>query len=169
MRRRAFPPAYEKTGMRRTADFLHDRRTWRVALWLLIAATVGFILTRSMRGKVASDGESQWVTDLLRRILRNDDISHAFVRKLAHFTEFFLLGAELSGDLWLERRFSVQHYVNVWFAGELCALCDETIQIFSGRGPSVADVWLDTAGATCGILLLLGIRVLAIRIAKRKR
>lgn len=146
--------------MRKAGAVLRDRRTWRVALWVLVGLTVAFILSRSMRGKVASDGESQWVTDLLREIFHSDSISHAFVRKLAHFTEFFILGAELSGLLWLERRRSVQSYLNIWFAGELCALLDETVQIFSGRGPSVADVWLDTAGATCGIFLLLGIRVL---------
>lgn len=146
--------------MRKAGAVLRDRRTWRVALWVLVGLTAAFILSRSMRGKVASDGESQWVTDLLREIFHSDSISHAFVRKLAHFTEFFILGAELSGLLWLERRRSVQSYLNIWFAGELCALLDETVQIFSGRGPSVADVWLDTAGATCGIFLLLGIRVL---------
>lgn len=146
--------------MRKAGAVLRDRRTWCAALWVLVGLTVAFILSRSMRGKVASDGESQWVTDLLREIFHSDSISHAFVRKLAHFTEFFILGAELSGLLWLERRRSVQSYLNIWFAGELCALLDETVQIFSGRGPSVADVWLDTAGATCGIFLLLGIRVL---------
>ena len=146
--------------MRKAGAVLRDRRTWRVALWVLVGLTAAFILSRSMRGKVASDGESQWVTDLLREIFHSDSISHAFVRKLAHFTEFFILGAELSGLLWLERRRSVQSYLNILFAGELCALLDETVQIFSGRGPSVADVWLDTAGATCGIFLLLGIRVL---------
>ena len=146
--------------MRKAGAVLRDRRTWRAALWVLAGLTVAFILSRSMRGKVASDGESQWVTDLLREIFHSDSISHAFVRKLAHFTEFFILGTELSGLLWLERRRSVQSYLNIWFAGELCALLDETVQIFSGRGPSVADVWLDTAGATCGRFLLLGIRVL---------
>ena len=146
--------------MRKAGAVLRDRRTWRAALWVLAGLTVAFILSRSMRGKVASDGESQWVTDLLREIFHSDSSSHAFVRKLAHLTEFFSLGTELSGLLWLERRRSVQSYLNIWFAGELCALLDETVQIFSGRGPSVADVWLDTAGATCGIFLLLGIRVL---------
>lgn len=146
--------------MRKAGAVLRDRRTWRAALWVLVGLTAAFILSRSMRGKVASDGESQWVTDLLREIFHSDSISHAFVRKLAHFTEFFILGTELSGLLWLERRRSVQSYLNIWFAGELCALLDETVQISSGRGPSVADVWLDTAGATCGIFLLLGIRVL---------
>ena len=153
--------------MRKAGAVLRDRRTWRAALWVLVGLTVAFILSRSMRGKVASDGESQWVTDLLREIFHSDSISHAFVRKLAHFTEFFILGAELSGLLWLERRRSVQSYLNIWFAGELCALLDETVQIFSGRGPSVADVWLDRAGATCVIFLWLGIRFLC-RKCKRK-
>lgn len=30
------------------------------------------------------------------------------------------------------------------------AFIDETIQIFSGRGPQIADVWLDVLGAFCG-------------------
>lgn len=30
------------------------------------------------------------------------------------------------------------------------AFIDETIQIFSGRGPQIADVWLDVFGAFCG-------------------
>ena len=110
--------------MRKAGAVLRDRRTWRAALWVLVGLTVAFILSRSMRGKVASDGESQWVTDLLREIFHSDSISHAFVRKLAHFTEFFVLGTELSGLLWLERRRSVQSYLNIWFAGELCALLD---------------------------------------------
>lgn len=141
-------------------------RILRAVAWGLVVLTVAFILSRSAKGKTASDGESLWVTELLRRLLCNDGISHAFVRKLAHFTEFFLLGAELSFLLWTERRCGVQWYVNGWFAGLLCALCDETVQIFSGRGPAIADVWLDTAGMTCGLLLLLGVR-LTVRRLKR--
>lgn len=144
-------------------------RILRAVLLALLALTVVFILSRSARGKVESDGESQWVTNLIRTVLHNDSISHAFVRKLAHFTEFFVLGAELSALLWLEKKRTVQWYVNIWFAGELTALCDETVQIFSGRGPMVKDVWLDTAGATCGILLLLGIRFLTAKIQNKKR
>lgn len=144
-------------------------RILRAVLLVLLALTVAFILSRSARGTVESDGESQWVTDLIRAVLHNDSISHAFVRKLAHFTEFFVLGAELSALLWLEKKRTVQWYVNIWFAGELTALCDETVQIFSGRGPMVKDVWLDTAGATCGILLLLGLRFLTAKIPNKKR
>ena len=39
-----------------------------------------------------------------------------------------------------------------------CAFLDETIQIFSGRGPDIKDVWLDTFGAAAGILLVSAVR-----------
>lgn len=155
--------------MKKQISFLRKRQTWRVVLLLALAATAVFIVTRSMQSKTESNGESQWVTDLLRQLFRDETLSHAFVRKLAHFSEFFLLGAELSGLLWLDNRFSPQWYINIWFAGLLWALCDETVQIFSNRGPSVADVWLDAAGATCGILVLLGIRLLCKKISGRKQ
>lgn len=137
------------------------RRAARIALWILIGITVIFILTRSMSGQSASQSESQRITDLIRAILGTEKISDAFVRKLAHFAEFFALGAELSASLWLAGRRTPQAYGNVWFAGVLVALCDETVQIFSHRGSQVQDVWLDIAGATCGILLLFGIRAIA--------
>ena len=34
-----------------------------------------------------------------------------------------------------------------------CAVTDETIQIFSGRGSLVSDVWIDTAGFSTGFFL----------------
>lgn len=37
--------------------------------------------------------------------------------------------------------------------GMLCAVTDETIQIFSGRGSLVSDVWIDTAGFSTGFFL----------------
>lgn len=37
----------------------------------------------------------------------------------------------------------------------LTAFIDETIQIFSGRGASIKDVWIDTFGALAGILIVL--------------
>lgn len=115
----------------------------RAVLWAVIALTLVFIWSRSARGKVASDGESQWVTELLREIFRTDSISHAFVRKLAHFTEFALLGAELSLLLWLERKASVQWYVNIWFAGSSARFVMRRC-----RFSAVGDPWCGTSGWT---------------------
>ena len=38
--------------------------------------------------------------------------------------------------------------------GLLAAFLDETLQIFSGRGSMVADVWLDFAGVVFGVAVI---------------
>ena len=50
-----------------------------------------------------------------------------------------------------------------------CAFLDETIQIFSGRGPDIKDVWLDTFGSAAGILITLLILSLRNRLAGKER
>ena len=71
------------------------------------------------------------------------------VRKLAHFCEFFVLGCILS--LLLPLRPAMR--LLAAGLGLLTGLIDETIQIFSGRGDQISDVWLDFSGAALGILL----------------
>ncbi len=118
-------------------------------LSILILLTLLFIFSRSLASPKQSAEESRGVGVIVRAILGpifgEERITDHFVRKLAHFTEFALLGAELS---LLFFKLS-PHPV---FFSLLAALTDETIQIFSGRGPAIADVWLDFAGACFGIL-----------------
>ena len=45
----------------------------------------------------------------------------------------------------------------------LTGFIDETIQIFSGRGSAVSDVWLDFSGAAAAILILALARALLSR------
>ena len=79
-----------------------------------------------------------------------ESVSHHLLRKIAHFTEFFLLGCLMAG--------LAPHTAKAQsIAGGLCllaALIDETIQIFSDRGDQIQDVWLDFAGAAAGVLLI---------------
>ena len=73
----------------------------RYALWLALGATVlwlCFIYTRSSKPAVVSDQESGWVLELLQRLIPS--VSMRLVRKLAHFTEYAVLG----GLLWLDLR-----------------------------------------------------------------
>lgn len=70
-----------------------------------------------------------------------------FVRKLAHFVEYTILGVTLG---WNE---GIEGMKNILLNGALIALVDETIQLFSGRGSAVPDIWLDSAGVLCGFLL----------------
>lgn len=43
------------------------------------------------------------------------------------------------------------------------AAIDETIQIFTGRGSQLQDVWLDFAGFSVGLLAVLLVRSLVLR------
>ena len=56
----------------------------------------------------------------------------------------------------------------VWGLCLFAALVDETIQIFSGRGSQIPDVWLDGAGALSGLALSLGLSSLKKWISKRR-
>lgn len=82
-------------------------------------------------------------------------VTEHLVRKLGHFMEFSLLGAEMAGLLIARRRLRFQGFVNCLFAGLSVAVIDETIQIFSQRGSQVQDVLLDFAGAFFGLLLII--------------
>jgi VanZ family protein len=48
----------------------------------------------------------------------------------------------------------------------LTAFIDETLQIFSGRGPMVQDIWLDLAGSLFGAGI---IRLILLIIDNKKR
>ena len=139
-----------------------------IIVCVLTALTVIFIFSRSIPDKVDSDKESSRVVELFELVFGKGNVNAKFVRKLAHFTEFAALGAELSVLLWVLRKKSFQAYLNVTFTASAVALCDETIQIFSGRGPRVQDVWLDISGAAFGIALLLGIRTIVDSVSKKK-
>ena len=129
-------------------------------LSICIAATLAFIWIHSCMGQEESSQESGFIYDLLcpffELFVGKGNVTEHFVRKLAHFTEFFGLGLELKllMKLVLLDTPYILRMINAWTLGTMCALIDETIQIFSGRGPAIADVWLDSAGCLTGVLLM---------------
>lgn len=122
---------------------------------------------------------------LVERIIRNWNIYYAgvwhnrysdhgiagftqfFVRKLAHFGSYFLLGMFSYCGL---RRIFVIKWISplfVWFMAIAMASFDEYHQYLTGgRTPSVHDVMLDASGAFCGITLCL-IIVLFVKLRKK--
>ncbi|MBQ6986300.1 MAG: VanZ family protein [Oscillibacter sp.] len=78
---------------------------------------------------------------------------HHFIRKLAHFTLYCVLGVGLRGLYTYQRRFPA--VPGVVAAGVLFAALDEFHQRFSaGRAPGISDVLLDTCGVAVGCVLL---------------
>ena len=129
-------------------------------LSICIAATLAFIWIHSCMGQEESSQESGFIYDLLwpffELFVGKGNVTEHFIRKLAHFTEFFGLGLELKllMKLVLLDTPYILRMINAWTLGTMCALIDETIQIFSGRGPAIADVWLDSTGCLTGVLLM---------------
>lgn len=86
------------------------------------------------------------------------DWAHNLIRKLAHFSEFALLGVLVGWRYRLEKE---RIPPVLACAGLVVACVDETIQIFSpGRGSSLLDVWLDTAGFAAGLAMLVLVTML---------
>lgn len=143
----------------------------RKTLIVLIILTLSFIWIHSAIGKEGSSAESSWIFERVRWLLEllvgPERATVALLRKLAHFTEFFFLGSEvmlLYSDL---GRKGIRSVSAVLLQCNFCAFLDETIQIFSGRGPAVSDIWIDTFGAAAGILLILALVRLIGRVRDR--
>ena len=134
----------------------------KIILLLLLALTLIFIWTNSMQSRSESTKRSSQVLELVADILEPvgidvDTTDDRPIRKLAHFAEFFLLGTELAALCLLYGMCSAQGFINSLSAGLAAAVTDETIQIFSDRGSSVADVLLDFSGvlaATAAVWLI---------------
>lgn len=80
---------------------------------------------------------------------------HFYVRKLAHFTEYFLLAVTVAIPLYVYRIRGIWLIIT---GGILCvgfAALDELHQYFvSGRSCSVRDVIIDSCGSLIGILVV---------------
>lgn len=144
------------------------RRVLSTVLICLCIATVAFIWGNSMLGSKASSNVSNSVLGALDPIIRRFGIvskDDLWLRKLAHFTEFAALGAELLFLAAVRRRLGLQAASNCAFTALLAALTDEAIQLISGRNSQVLDVLLDFSGALTGILIAW----LICRLIKKRR
>lgn len=115
---------------------------WRLAcvLWILL------IFSQSAMPAPISQAESGGLLYFLVQIF--PFLTEHFLRKLAHFAEFAILGVFLGKSL---------HgpVTRMLLAGILCAVCDETIQLFVvGRSSQVSDIWVDFSGILTAAVLL---------------
>lgn len=136
---------------------------WTVAVvWMIII----FLLSHQPAGASSelSSGITAFVLDIIHTVMPALQLELAefgfYIRKLAHFTAYFLLGVLL---LLACRRSGGKGFRSVVLAfgiAVLYAMSDEFHQLFiPGRSGEVRDVLIDSAGAMTGVLCYLLIAV----------
>lgn len=126
-------------------------------IFLLLAGVITvFIFASSMQSAEVSSETSGRLLTLINRLLSGTSvtITQNFIRKLAHFAEFFMQGLFLSLAAVFSLKGLKHHLVNIAFAGLLTACTDELLQtFFDGRSAQITDVFLDFGGCAAAILL----------------
>ena len=120
-----------------------------VGSMILTVLWVWFILSRSAKPASESSEESGWVLELARKLI--PEIEMHTVRKLAHFTEFAILGVLLWADCRLLKK---SRWWTPLVAGLTVAAADEFFQTsVPGRSGQLSDVLLDFSGVLAAVLL----------------
>jgi VanZ family protein len=120
-----------------------------------------FIFVQSaLPGKV-SGAESNFIVRWIVAVLNADAETVSFVvRKMAHFTEYMILGGCLMLDVrdFAEKKTGVNLLFIAWIIGALYAATDEFHQRFvPQRSGEFRDVCIDAAGVAAGVLIMWGI------------
>lgn len=131
----------------------------RILFPIVTTVFILFIFSNSLQNGTDSGSRSGFAVQLLEGFLRfwgiSAEIPEFFVRKGAHFTEYFILGLLLLSTL--------RTYSNAWirqifiplFWGLAVPVCDEFLQLFvPGRSGQVSDVVLDFSGVVSGMAVL---------------
>lgn len=142
----------------------------RVLLTALSAGMLIFIFYNSSldadESTEQSDAVLLFINSLLSRLGVGAEAGELFVRKSAHFIEYFMLGGLVSGAVY---SYTLSRRRLLCIAPPIClaaAICDELIQSGSaGRACSVSDMALDFSAALIAALLLSG----ALYLSGRKR
>ena len=131
-----------------------------------VAVCMGMIYHFSAQEGEVSDSISRNFTIKVARLIMRDfddfdemfkisvtDQLNIFIRKLAHFSVFFSMGAMIFGiiSVWTER-FRLNIIITL-VCGSIYACLDEYHQMFvSGRTALITDVFIDTLGTLIGAL-----------------
>ena len=141
----------------------------QILLILLIILTIAHAFYQSSLPMKESAENSSKVEEIIEEVIPPETKPGAFIkeniRKLAHFTEFFLLGLWcVLFTLLLKKKRAAA--VSLIPFGMIAALLDETVQIFSERGSSVKDIWIDIFGYASAVFLVLVICLLIFCVRK---
>ena len=128
----------------------------RWILYIVLCLIVFFIWDNSLQNGGTSDGFSlifaKWIAPIANKLGFYGNIwaLNRIIRKLAHLTEFTILGGVLY--VVLLRYIEYGTVVKTIVVGIVIASLDEFIQLFSlGRSSQLSDVLIDTVGIIIGI------------------
>lgn len=150
------------------------RRILQVILTLLTLLLIGWIFSNSL--KTASESSSQsskvrgWIQTFFDALFPDGgiEVSGHIIRKVAHFSEYALLGLML----YLTYRVYTAKKLWLWIPaliGLVVPFCDEGLQFFSeGRAPALTDVGIDVSGAAFGMLCGWGAVYVVCAIVRRR-
>ena len=131
----------------------------RWILYIVLCLIVFFIWDNSLQNGGTSDGFSlifaKWIAPIANKLGFYGNIwaLNRIIRKLAHLTEFTILGGVLY--VVLRRYIEYGTVVKTIVVGIVIASLDEFIQLFSlGRSSQLSDVLIDTVGIIIGISLV---------------
>ena len=136
-----------------------------------VIATVVMIFSFSLQNEEASMQQSDSVAEFLQAGIDfvEDSIGmDVNIRKIGHFSEFALLGAELLLLYTFSGKRRSSELFNVFGAGLTVAVFDESIQLLvPGRSGQITDVLIDMSGFLSGALIAFGIYHLIRHIRKK--
>lgn len=148
-----------------------SKKTIIIILVIGFSLVIAFIWGNSVLSPDLSGRISETFGEMLSSILGTGDgsttVGNIPVRKMGHFCEFFALGALT----WLLLSAFISNKLlrtlSATALGLFVPLMDETIQIFSGRGHSIRDVWIDISGFVVGAILSMIVLFVVSTIVKR--
>ena len=159
------------------SDEMESRRTgkvFRAVAFALTAFMICFAFVHSSMSAADSTVESEGTLSVVTKVFQSLgfslEMTDHIIRKLAHFSEFTVIGGLLTSCAYSFDRFKPYRYIfAVLFTGLFTAVIDEFIQLFSdGRSGQITDVLLDFSGVLTGTLVMLLFYGIYIRI-KTKR
>ena len=157
-------------------SIMKEKTHWSITLVRILLIVLSLYLWTFIFSNAVSDGEvsskqSQTVTETVQEVVgainpdspiatatgESFDLLHACIRNIAHFLQYFALGACVFGTyLSCAKKGSRRYGYIAPCLLFLTAATDEYLQSLTvGRAAELADVVTDCTGAVCGICLAL--------------
>lgn len=146
----------------------------RIVFIIASVAMICWIFSNSLANGEESTQQSTEVKEVVDTTLsavsgKPVDVPMLIIRKLAHFTEYFILGVCLYLAFYFFRTRKIFILIPCAVGG-IIPIIDENIQLTSeGRTFAVTDMLIDMGGAACGIAATLGICALIVYIYNKNK